>query len=252
MKIIKNIILGLLILFLLALIAAGSYFLYREKNKTTDELLELEKQKSQAAWEENLEYAIKEGPKYDYVVVLNPAHGGSDTGNNNAFGSEKDITLAICKKVMEINTDSSIGIFLTRTTDVALTETMRLDFINRMEPDLFLDVHLDKTSARDAGTFVCYDTSYYNRKLSNLTFADRMEKNVVSSIEGYAVGITDLTGLEESGLLKNLTMPAVRIVCGNMSGKTEGELLSRDNYRERLAAGILNGIMEVRGLPEAE
>lgn len=246
---IKNFLLGLLILFLLALIAAGAYFLYHEKHKTTDEL---EKQKSQMAWEENLAYAIKERPKYDYVIVLNPAHGGSDAGHKNAFGTEKDITLAICKKVMEKNTDSSIGIFLTRTTDVALTETMRLDFINRMEPDLFLDVHLDKTSARDAGTFVCYDTTYYNRKLSNVTLADRMEKNVVSSIEGYAVGITDLTGSEESGLLKNLTMPAARIVCGNMSGKTEGELLSRDNYRERLAAGILEGIMEVRDLSEAE
>lgn len=241
----KNVMLGFLIVILIAAIVAGGHFLYREKHKTPDELVELENQKTELAYKENLEYAMNARWQYDFIVVLNPAHGGTDTGYENAFGAEKDITLAVCNQVIAANTDPKIGIFLTRSIDVGMSDEMRLDFVNHLKPDLFIDVHLNKSSTVSTyGTSVSYKTTYYNRKLSNVLFADIMEKSVVTSIEGFAVGIMDVTEEENVPILNDLAMPAVSIACGDMSNEKEGELLSRESYQKNIALGILGGILE--------
>lgn len=243
----KNILLGFLIVILMAAIMAGGWFLYREKHKTPDELVELENQKTELAYKENLEYAMNARRQYDFIIVLNPAHGGTDAGYENAFGVEKDITLSICNQVIAANTDPDIGIFLTRSIDVAMSDELRLDFVEQLEPDLFIDVHLNKSATVSTyGTSVSYKTTYYNRKLSNVVFADIMEKSVVTSIEGFAVGIMDVTEEENVPILNNLTMPAVSIACGDMSNEKEGELLSRESYQKNIASGILDGILQAR------
>lgn len=251
MKKISKILLGLLIVFLMTAAVIGGYYLYQEKHKTPDELIELEKRKSELAYKENLEYAMNARRRYDFIVVLNPAHGGMDYGNENAFGIEKDITLAICKQVMQANADSKLGIFLTRPSDVGMEDEIRLEFIKQLQPDLFIDVHLNKSSTDSAyGTSVSYKTTYYNRKLSNAMLADIIEKSVVTSIEGYAVGIMDVTQENNVPILNGLTMPAVSISCGDMSNEQEGELLSREIYQKNIANGILNGILEARAYLE--
>lgn len=247
MKNISKVLLGLLIVLLMSAAIAGSYYLYQEKHKTPAELVELENQKTEFAYKENLEYAMNARRQYDFVVVLNPAHGGMDNGNENAHGVEKDINLAICNQVAASNTDSKVGIFLTRSSDIGMDEEMRREFIEQLSPDLFIDIHLDKSATANAyGTSVSYKTTYYNRKLSNVMFADIMERNVVTSIEGFAVGILDVTQEENVPILNGLTMPAVSISCGDMSNEKEGELLTRENYQKNIAEGILNGIFEAK------
>lgn len=242
MKKSKKIWIVLLVLVFLAATAVG-YPVYLEVQKTPDEIVEIENQRTELVYKENLEQALNARRKYDFIVVLNPAHGGMDTGHENAFGTEKDIALAICNKVITANKDTKLGIFLTRPEDVGMEAELRLAFVEQMQPDLFIDVHVNKnTGAGGYGTSVSYDTTYFNRKLSNVEFADAMEKSVVSAIEGFAVGIVDVTDKEEAVLLKELTMPAVSIACGDMSNEKEGELLTRDNYQTNLAKGILDGI----------
>ena len=251
MKILKNILISLLIIILIAAIVAGAFFLYLEKHKTPDELTELENQKTELSYKENLEYAMNACRQYDFIVVLNPAHGGMDTGYENAFGVEKEITLAVCNQVAAANTDPEIGVFLTRTSDVGMSDEMRLDFVNQVQPDLFIDVHLNKSSTTSSyGTSVSYKTSYYNRKLSNVKLADIMEKSVVSAIEGFAVGIMDVTEEENVPILNQLSIPAVSIACGDMSNEKEGELLTRENYQKNIAAGMWDGILQAKELLE--
>ena len=237
----------LILMIFLAAAGAVGYQVYLEVKKTPDEIVEIENQKTETAYKENLEQALNARRKYDFIVVLNPAHGGVDAGHESAFGTEKEIVLAICNKVIAANADAKVGIFVTRSQDVGMDQDMRSSFVEQMQPDLFIDVHVNKsTNAGTYGTSVSYDTTYFNRKLSNVELADIMEKSVVSAIEGFAVGIIDVTDKEEGALLKGLTMPAVRIACGDMSNETEGELLTRDSYQSNLAGGILDGIYAAR------
>lgn len=238
------------IMILIAAILVGGYVLYRsyiQRQQVPKKELLTQQEKTQIAYEENLFFALKEKEKYKFVVVLNPAHGGTDIGKENAYGMEKDIALSICRQVIENNADSDIGIFLTRDDDVVMEEAMRLAFVEEMQPDLFIDVHLNKDKVTNSyGTTVYYNTSYYNRKLTNVELADIMEKSVVSAIEGFACGIYEVER-DEMQIIKDLNMPAVSIACGDLSNEKEGQLLTTLPYQKNVAKGILNGIANARG-----
>lgn len=248
-KIVKVFLAIVGILLLIATIAVGGYFLYRsyiQRQQVPKEVLLTEQEKTQIAYEENLSYALKEKKKHDFIVVLNPAHGGLDTGKENEYGKEKDIALAICEQVIADNTDTDIGIFLTRDDDVAMEDEMRLAFVKEMQPDLFIDVHLNKDEVTNSyGTTVYYSTSYYNRRLPNVELADMMERSIVSAIEGFACGIFEAEK-EEMQIIEGLNMPAVSIACGDLSNEKEGLLLTTAPYQKNVAKGILDGIYDAK------
>lgn len=237
------------ILLLLAAIAVGGYVLYQsyvQRQQVPKEVLLTEQEKTQIAYEENLSYVMGKKDDYEFVVVLNPAHGGLDIGKENDYGKEKDITLSICEQVIEANSDKNIGIFVTRDDDVVMEDEMRLAFVEQVQPDLFIDVHLNKDEVTSSyGTTVYYDTSYYNRKLSNAKLADIMERSVVSAIEGFACGIYEVER-EEMQIIKGVHIPAVSIACGDLSGEKEGQLLTTLPYQKNLAKGILEGIYKAK------
>lgn len=249
-SLIKGFFVTLGIMILIAAIMVGGYVLYRsyiQRQQLPKKELLTQQERTQIAYEENLAFALKEKEKYEFIVVLNPAHGGTDAGKENAYGREKDIALSICTQVMENNTDPDIGIFLTRDDDVAMEDEMRLAFVEKMQPDMFIDVHLNKDEVTNSyGTTVYYDTSYYNRKLTNAQLADIMEKSVVSAIEGFACGIYEAER-DEMQIIKELNMPAVSIACGDLSNEKEGQLLTTPAYQKNVAEGILNGITNAKG-----
>lgn len=248
-RILKGFFVILGILILLAAIAVGGYILYhsaKQRQQVPKEVLLTEQEKTQIAYEENLSYVMDNKEDYEFVVLLNPAHGGLDTGRENTYGKEKDIVLSICEQVIAKNTDSTVGIFLTRDDDVAMEEDMRLAFVEEVQPDLFVDVHLNKDEVTSSyGTTVYYSTSYYNRKLTNIELADIMERSVVTAIEGFACGIFPVER-EEMQIIRDLNMPAVSIACGDLSGEKEGQLLTTIPYQKNLAKGILEGIARAK------
>lgn len=241
------------ILILLAAIAVGGYILYKsyeQRQQVPKEVLLTEQEETQIAYEENLSYVMEKKDDYDFIVVLNPAHGGLDNGKENAYGKEKDIVLSICEQVIEANTDESMGIFVTRDDDMAMDDEMRLAFLEQVQPDLFIDVHLNKDEVLSAyGTSVYYSTAYYNRKLSNVELADIMERSVVSAIEGFACGIFPVER-EEMQIIKDLNIPAVSIACGDLSNEKEGQLLGTFPYQKNVAKGILSGIIKAKDILE--
>lgn len=248
-RILKGFFTVLGILLLLAAIAVGGCVLYQsyvQRQQVPKEVLLTEQEKTQIAYEENLSYVMGKKDDYEFVVVLNPAHGGLDIGKENDYGKEKDITLSICEQVIEANSDKNIGIFVTRDDDVVMEDEMRLAFVEQVQPDLFIDVHLNKDEVTSSyGTTVYYDTSYYNRKLSNAKLADIMERSVVSAIEGFACGIYEVER-EEMQIIKGVHIPAVSIACGDLSGEKEGQLLTTLPYQKNLAKGILEGIYKAK------
>jgi len=249
-RILKGFFVTVGILFLLAAIAVGGcilFYSYEKRQQVPAKAVVLsEEEKTAIAYEENLSYIMEKKDDYEFIVVLNPAHGGPDAGKESAYGKEKDIVLAICKQVMADNTEPDIGIFVTRADDVAMDDAMRLAFLEQVQPDVFIDVHLNKDeTASSYGTSVYYSTSYYNRKLTNAEFADIMERSVVSAIEGFACGIFSAER-EEMQIIEGLQIPAVSIACGDLSNEKEAQLLATNPYQKNVAKGILKGIVKAK------
>ncbi|SFQ94841.1 MULTISPECIES: N-acetylmuramoyl-L-alanine amidase AmiA [unclassified Enterobacter] len=99
--------------------------------------------------------AKKRGAKY--VVVLDPGHGGIDTGAIGRNGSkEKHVVLAIAKNVRSLLRSQGIDARLTRSGDTFIPLYDRVEIAHQHGADLFMSIHADgftNPSAAGASVF---------------------------------------------------------------------------------------------------
>ncbi len=185
--------------------------------------------------------------KYEYKVLINPVYGGNDPGKAVPGLKESDVALSVARFVESLNTDESLGIFLTRDTDTAPTFEQRYKFVDIVDPDMVIEIGVGSNNDTNViGTSVYYDDAYYDYHLVNSELADMMEKSIVTSIEGVAEGIFPLEE-GDSEYIKRCHRPAVYIRCGYITNPKEAQALLSDTYKANIARGILKAIDEARG-----
>lgn len=182
------------------------------------------------------------------VVVLDPGHGGFDPGKVGTKGTlEKDINLAIAKKVEKLLADNGYVVSMTRTEDMALCSgnesskkltdmKNRVAFIEKADPVLAVSIHQNSFSAGTKGAQVFYYTgSEEGKKLANI---------IQGSIRD-AVG-DDNHRVEKANdsyyMLRKVSCPLVIVECGFLSNPEEETLLCDQKYQEKMARGICEGI----------
>lgn len=86
----------------------------------------------------------------DYVVVIDPGHGGKAPGAVGKGGTlEKNVTLGICKQLkVALNARPGIRAVLTRSGDQTLSLRERVEIARDQRADLFVSVHADAISDR--------------------------------------------------------------------------------------------------------
>lgn len=91
------------------------------------------------------------------TIVLDPGHGGADTGARSAKGTlEKDVALAVARRVKAV-IEGRLGarVLLTRDDDRVLGADDRASLANNNKADLFLSLHLaSSVVGRNAGASV--------------------------------------------------------------------------------------------------
>lgn len=182
------------------------------------------------------------------VVVIDPGHGGFDPGKVGTRETlEKDINLAIAKKVEKILSDSGYTTYMTRTEDVALCNgdepskkltdmKRRVALIEEKKPAIAVSIHQNSYSAGTKGAQVFYYTrSEEGKKLANILQASIRD----------AVG-DDNHRVEKANdsyyMLRKVSCPLVIVECGFLSNPEEEALLCDEKYQERMAQGICEGI----------
>ena len=184
---------------------------------------------------------------YDFIVLVNAAHGGDNQGNVVNELQEKKITLEVGKELEKMSEEGGIGIFLIRQEDTDISNESRAGLIEEVQPDLVVDLHVnaDAANERTQGTSVVYNDCFYRPGMTNAKVADIVERNLVTKIEGKALGIFG-DSQNKYPLLKMIHCPAVSVEMGYLTNKQEADLLKKDNYQKKIAAGIFDGIQEIR------
>lgn len=85
---------------------------------------------------------IQTPPKKKYTIVIDPGHGGKDTGAIGNGYREKDIALAVSKKLAE-NLRDDFKVIMTRSTDVFIPLQERAEIANKNNSDFFISIHLN-------------------------------------------------------------------------------------------------------------
>jgi N-acetylmuramoyl-L-alanine amidase len=81
----------------------------------------------------------------DFTIVIDPGHGGKDTGATGATSKEKTINLAVALKLGSLieQNHKDVKVIYTRKTDVFIPLDERANKANRNEADLFVSIHVN-------------------------------------------------------------------------------------------------------------
>jgi len=85
------------------------------------------------------------------VLVLDPGHGGIDTGTRASSGEmEKDIVLDLAKRLRDrIEKSGKYRVVMTRTDDTFIPLAERVDIARKAQASLFVSLHADYLSHRE-------------------------------------------------------------------------------------------------------
>ncbi len=183
---------------------------------------------------------------YDKIVVIDPAYGGIYTGNTNGELVEKEVTLRIAQKLKEKLDGSDVKAYYTRMDNENPSEESRVFLANKTKADMYIRIELNAADDSSIyGTETVYNGDYFIPGFGSVELADCLEREVVTSIKGKALGLVEAT--ENDYTIRQATVPAATVKVGYLSNKQEANLLSRDEYVDKIATGIYNAIMQIYG-----
>jgi N-acetylmuramoyl-L-alanine amidase len=183
------------------------------------------------------------------TVALDAGHGGSsDTGTSN-YGTrpdgtkvllvEKDLTLDLANRTSQILiTQYNYRVCLTRTGDIALTNTQRAQYANSVGANVLVLIHLNGSSDHT----VDYTQTFWGKKNKDQQFSTVIYNALFPSlgIPGHGVGQF------ASGALLKSNMPATLAETVFLTNDNEANLLvdlsPTGNRRQQIAAALAQGI----------
>lgn len=176
-------------------------------------------------------------------IVIDSGHGGTDPGKIGINGTlEKDVNLKIAYKLKKLLEEQGVEVVMTRETGEGLADSKaddmkkRIDIINKEMPILCVSIHQNSYSdemIKGAQVF------YYTHSKKGEQVAELLQQELLK-ID------TDNTRQKKANdtyyVLKKSEVPTVIIECGFLSNRKEAELLSTDEYQQKMAEAIASGI----------
>ena len=180
---------------------------------------------------------------YDFVVILDPAGGGNDTGAVGSSLKEKDLTLEIARSVQRQFGLQNVRLYLTRVEDVDVEPQDRVRLADAVDADLYIriSVRADGGHPESYGIQGRYNDDYFIPGYGNVELADTVTRAVTITASNRAAG---LTPADRDSVLRRLKTAAMELEVGNLANAEEETLLEQEFYKEKLAAGILNAMQE--------
>ncbi|MBN2058266.1 MAG: N-acetylmuramoyl-L-alanine amidase [Candidatus Saganbacteria bacterium] len=201
-----------------------------EKQNLTVKGEELKPEKYKAA------VAAKGGklPLEGRTIVIDPGHGGRDPGAISKHGiPEKNINLAVARKVAYLLKSAGATVYLTRKND--RTNNLRdiVAFADRIKSDIFISIHFNYSDIESInGT----ETYYYKKNSRNLALI--LHKSLINGIKRKDRGLRRA----KYYAISHTDMPAVLLEPLYLSNWQESKLASSDNFQAEIARDIAAGV----------
>jgi len=192
------------------------------------------------------------------TVVLDPGHGGRDTGATGNGLVEKDLSLDVALRMEQILKPFNFPVILTRRDDTYPSLEERAAMANRLENAIFVSIHFnhardrvstgvetfyapEKIPAEGSWTWAGFFNKQDATPLDNgETLAGFIQASLVMRTNAVNRGIKNN---QELYVVRHTRCPAVLVECGFINNPLEAQLISNGEYRQRLASAIAEGIM---------
>jgi N-acetylmuramoyl-L-alanine amidase len=191
------------------------------------------------------------------TIVLDPGHGGRDSGAPSALGlKEKTATLDICKKLAQVLTRHGYVVHMTRSSDTYIELENRAKFANQKYADMFISVHCNAADSKLANGVETFTLPPFPWKNDGKCIGDKkcyhgnkFDAANLALAYGVQRAILRKTGSLDRGIkhspfrtLRNLNCPGILVECGFLSNVQDRKKLASCEYRQLLAEAIADGI----------
>ncbi|MGH0430584.1 N-acetylmuramoyl-L-alanine amidase [Bacillus hominis] len=186
------------------------------------------------------------------AIIIDPGHGGIDSGNQGVYEKESQIVLDTSLRLQKIfEKKTPFTVLLTRDDDTrpgsSAPESLqkRVEFAQKNNGDIFVSIHGNGSQYKNGqGT----ETFYYaattratnpNTEESRL-LAEKIQKRLVT-----ALGTKD-RGVKEGDLyvIRENTMPAVLAELAFVDNTSDASKVATPEQRQRAAEAIYQGILD--------
>ena len=219
-------------------VVAGAYILYSSSDNKS--IIKGEETASE----------VEEVNISDKTVAIDSGHGGIDPGKIGVGGIyEKNVNLAIAKKLKILLEQSGITVIMTRSDDNGLYDESdtnkkavdmkkRVSIINEGNVNAAVSIHQNSFQSQDVkgAQVFYYKHSVEGKKLAEILQAS-FKENLDS--ENKRVEKADSTYY----MLVHTSAPTVIAECGFLSNPTEASLLNSSEYQQKIAEALYKGII---------
>ena len=201
-------------------------------------------------------------PKPFALVVLDPGHGGQDSGAMCGGVFEKDLTLDVARRIDRLLQAEGIATAMTRLGDTYVSLADRAAFANRMTSCIFVSIHFNEDNQPVSsgvetyyagrqitpGSFLASWLPFLWRALSespnfeSQRLAGCIQEALVARTRAIDRGIKP----RQLFVIANVTSPAVLVEGGFLTNKEDISKLASEDYREEIAAAVSDGILRYR------
>ena len=190
------------------------------------------------------------GPLTGLTIALDPGHGGYDGGAVGRVSGmpEKTLNLDVALRAEKLLKAQGAGVILTRTDDYALCDEnppirkklqdmqRRAAIIEENGCDLVLSIHMNEYAGRsESGPQIFYREGCPAGRL----LAGAMQEAMIEELQPK----TKRDALGGDYYILTLGVPSVLVECGFLSNKAEETLLLTEDYRQRIAQAISEGVL---------
>lgn len=171
------------------------------------------------------------------IIIVDPGHGGGDVGARASRGmSEKELTLSIAHKMVQLGQKSGVKVILTRSHDEERSLGDRASYADRYSADLFISLHVnfDNDPLKSGLDFIFSESNAKAEKSKLLA-------------EELLAGLKPVNGIDINGIkkgnayvLKNNTVPAVALELGYLSNKKDSEFINKAENQRLISERILS------------
>jgi N-acetylmuramoyl-L-alanine amidase len=194
------------------------------------------------------------------LVVLDPGHGGQDSGAMCGTILEKDLTLDIAQRVDRLLQAQGLATLMTRVGDSYVSLNDRAAVTNRARDCIFVSIHFNESKKVVSGVetyFAEHQAAPASRLVSWIPFFQGPEaespalasQSLARFVQEAMVARTKSpdrgTKAAQFFVIANVQVPAVLVEAGFLNKEDIAKLESSD-YREQMAAAISEGILRYR------
>ncbi len=181
------------------------------------------------------------------LIILDAGHGGKDPGAIGTLNGdevlEKNLTLQVTCKVRDILENAGYEVMLTRDSDEYLTLSERPELANKMDAAVFVSIHINAAdSVPEAnGTEVFYATENNGNEYG--ATSKKLAANILERMLYYMGSTNRGVKSAEHAVTRKCYMPAALAEVGFITNSFEVYKMTTDEYQQKAAQGIAEGIM---------